>query len=229
MNANRIHCVWVATILTALSTVGCDSSTGSAGSDMDALANQMQQNSKAAADAAAAEQARATAAQAAAEKAAAEKAAAEKAAADKLAAEQAAKAQDETTITITVKNPQGLLKGMDGREGGRTTAGSATVGEGGGYLSAIAAAHRHITTRVDDLAWTQAARSYWAETGHYPKSHEEFMKNVIEAYGIELPPLEENEEYLYDPTEGDFGTLYVVTKAPPQQQQQQQETPPIEN
>jgi len=97
------------------------------------------------------------------------------------------------------------------RERGRTTVGSATLGEGGGYYSAIAAAHRHIMNRVDELAWIQAVKSYWAEQGHYPKSHEEFMK-CLKTYNTELPPLEEGEEYLYDPNEGQFGTLYVVRK-----------------
>ncbi len=95
-------------------------------------------------------------------------------------------------------------------EGGRATAGTATVGEGGGYYSAIVGAHRHITTRVDDLAWKQAIQHYKATNGKMPKDHDEFMSGVIAGFGIELPPLEEGEEYLWDPSEGQFGELYVV-------------------
>jgi hypothetical protein len=95
-------------------------------------------------------------------------------------------------------------------EGGRTTAGAATVGEGGGYYSAIVGAHRHITTRVDDLAWKQAIQHYKATNGNMPKDHAEFMSGVIDGFGIALPPLEEGEEYLWIPDEGQFGELYVV-------------------
>jgi hypothetical protein len=233
MNAFQRRFVWVGLLLAGLATIGCEGSSGT-DSDMDSLAAQLEQNKKAAADAAAAEQARAAAAQAAAEKAAAEKAAADAAAAE-AAAKQAA--ENEVSFTITVKNPQALLNDPRARaEAERLTAGAATVGQGGGYYSAIVAAHRHITTRVDDLAWTQAVRSFWAEKGHYPRTHEEFMKGVIEAYEIPLEPLEEGQEYYYAPAgselaEGEFGTLYIVEPNPPGQappEQPEQSPPPAE-
>ena len=39
---------------------------------------------------------------------------------------------------------------------------------------------------------------YKAETGEYPKSHEEFMENIIKRYNIALPKLPSYQEYSYD-------------------------------
>jgi hypothetical protein len=41
------------------------------------------------------------------------------------------------------------------------------------------------------------------------------MKDCAKVYQLELPRIEPDEEYLYDPngeTDGDFGQLYVVKK-----------------
>jgi hypothetical protein len=41
------------------------------------------------------------------------------------------------------------------------------------------------------------------------------MKVVVPKYELQLPRIEEDEEYLYDPngeSDGDFGQLYVVKK-----------------
>jgi hypothetical protein len=182
MKSYRTHLVWFSLVALGV-VVGCDSGASSGGgSDMDALAAQLDQAKQAEANA----------------KAAAEAAAA-KAAADKQAAEEAARREVEQQAAAA--------------QAGRSTAGAATVGEGGGYYSAIVGAHRHITTRMDDLAWISAVKSYWAEKGHYPKSHEEFME-CLKIYNTELPPLEQGQEYLYDPNEGQFGTLYIVEPNP---------------
>lgn len=179
-------------IVSMVVSTGCDDS-GSAsdgGSDMDALAAQLEQSKRAEADAKAA-------AEAAAAKAAAEQQAAEEAArkeAERIATEQAAAA-------------------AQGAAGGRTTAGAGTVGQEGGYMSAIVAAHRHITTRVDDLAWTQALQHHKAMTGKMPKNSEEFLKIMNEG-GIPLPELEQGQELFWDPSEGDWGTLYIVEPNP---------------
>lgn len=85
----------------------------------------------------------------------------------------------------------------------------------GGYLSAIAGAHRHVVNVVDSLSWIQGVRSFKAEEGRKPKNNDEFMKVVVTKYELQLPRIEEDEEYLYDPngeTDGDFGQLYVVKK-----------------
>jgi hypothetical protein len=181
---------WIAFgfLVTSLTILGCDDGASTGGESMDALAAQIEQNKKAAADSQAAAEAQA-AKQAAAAEAQAEAA---KRAADEEAAKQAAAVADT-------------------RRG--TTAGSITVGQGGGYYSAIAGAHHYMKHEIEDLAWIEAVKSYWAEQGHYPKSHEEFMQ-CLKKYDTELPALEQGQEYLYDPNEGQFGTLYVVEQQP---------------
>jgi hypothetical protein len=87
--------------------------------------------------------------------------------------------------------------------------------EGGGYLRAIAGARRHVMNVVDSISWIQGVRSFKAEEGRKPKNNDEFMKVVVPRYDLQLPRLEEDEEYLYDPngeSDGDFGQLYVVKK-----------------
>ena len=93
-----------------------------------------------------------------------------------------------------------------------TVAGSATLGQGGGYYSAIAGARRHISHRVESLAWTQAVQHFKAQEGRLPKDHEEFMSKVVAPLEIDLGFIEEDQEFLYDPSEGEWGTLYVVSK-----------------
>ncbi|MFO0788709.1 MAG: hypothetical protein U0805_04575 [Pirellulales bacterium] len=90
--------------------------------------------------------------------------------------------------------------------------------EGGGYLRAIGSARRHVMNVVDNIAWIQGVRSFKAEEGRKPKDNNEFMKVVVPKYELQLPRIEEDEEYLYDPngeTDGDFGQLYVVKKQTP--------------
>jgi hypothetical protein len=72
------------------------------------------------------------------------------------------------------------------------------------------------------LAWQQAVSHFQATNGRLPKDHAEFMKQIVEANGIDLGFKEENQEFLYDPndkTQGPYGTLFVVEKtaeaAPP--------------
>lgn len=68
---------------------------------------------------------------------------------------------------------------------------------------------------VDSLSWIQGVRSFKAEEGRKPKNNDEFMKVVVTRYELQLPHIEDDEEYLYDPngeTDGDFGQLYVIKK-----------------
>jgi hypothetical protein len=87
--------------------------------------------------------------------------------------------------------------------------------EFGGYFGAIAGARRHVMNVADSLAWIQGVRSFKAEEGRKPKNNDEFMKVVVPKYDLQLPKIEADEEYLYDPngeSDGDFGQLYVVKK-----------------
>jgi hypothetical protein len=92
----------------------------------------------------------------------------------------------------------------------RTVAGRAKVEPGGGYYRAIIGARRHVLNTVDDLAWRQAVQHFQAEHGRLPKDHAEFMSRVVEPLEINLGYKEENQEFLYDPTEGEWGEVYVV-------------------
>jgi hypothetical protein len=181
---NRINlsgCVVV--IAAAIGLAGCDSGGDTGGSDMNAMAAQLEQNKKAEADAAAAEQ---------------------------------AKVQAATEQQKAVEEAAARQAAIDAAKAERASRETAAPAEGGGYYSAIVGAHRHITTRMDDLAWTQAIQHYKATTGKMPKDHEEFMREVIVAGGIPLPELEQGQEYLWDPSEGDWGTLYIVEPIPQQ-------------
>jgi hypothetical protein len=109
-------------------------------------------------------------------------------------------------------------------EPARTAVGSRAPMEGG-YFAAIGSARRHVLNVVDTLAWTQGVRNFKAEQGRKPKDHAEFMSRVVEYYELQLPQLEEGQEYLYDPngeTDGDFGQLYVVDKTTPPEPAPQQ-------
>jgi hypothetical protein len=93
----------------------------------------------------------------------------------------------------------------------RTVAGRQGVGEGG-YYTAIVGARRHVLNRVEGLAWLQGVQHFQATNGRLPKDHAEFKSQIVEPLGIDLGYKEENQEFLYDPSEGQWGTLYVVEK-----------------
>lgn len=98
----------------------------------------------------------------------------------------------------------------------RKAVGSRPTIEGGGYLRAIAGAHRHVMNVVDNLAWIQGVRNFKGTYGRKPKDTKEFMNVCVKENDLSLPKIEDDEEYLYDPngeTDGDFGQLYVVKKA----------------
>jgi len=50
-----------------------------------------------------------------------------------------------------------------------------------------------------DVQIPQAMNLYKAVNGHAPRSHEEFMRKIIEENRIDLPELPEGEVYRYDP------------------------------
>ena len=135
-------------------------------------------------------------AQKAAQKQQDDAAAAAKAEADKKAADAAAAAQSQPPVEQK-------------KVGGRPAP------EFGGYYGAIAGARRHVMNVVDSLSWIQGVRSFKAEEGRKPKNNDEFIKVVVPKYDLQLPRIEPDEEFLYDPngeSDGDFGQLYVVKK-----------------
>jgi hypothetical protein len=137
--------------------------------------------------------------------------------ADQADAQIAARKQQEAAAAAKVAADQQAAQAQVAQtppEPGRKVGGRAPI-QGGGYYSAIAGAHRHVMNVVDSLSWIQGVRSYKAEKGRKPKDNAEFMKDVVKYYDLQLPRIEEDEEYFYDPkgeTDGDFGQLYVVKK-----------------
>ncbi len=232
--------IGVGLIVVALGSIGCEDSANTGGGDMDSLAAQLEQSKQAKAAAAAAEQARAEAAQAAAAKAAAEKAAAEKAAAE-LAAKQAAErahADNETSITITVKNPQGLLSGRDAEEAiagivGKKQRKNRVEGPLR-YYGAMANARIIAMDRA--LGWQiKSALDVYVNgenDGKYPKTTEEFMEKVVKPNMIELPELEPNQEYYFDPQQHELVILERIDEPAdaghPDEQAPAQSTPPLQ-
>jgi hypothetical protein len=90
-------------------------------------------------------------------------------------------------------------------------AGRPQVGEGG-YLTAIVGARRRVLNEADRWPWLQAVTHFKAEHGRLPKDHAEFMNKIVIPMEINLGYKEEDEEFFYDPNEGDWGELYVVEK-----------------
>ncbi len=52
---------------------------------------------------------------------------------------------------------------------------------------------------VFDLQIKPALELYKGSTGSYPKTHDEFMEQIIKANGISLPTLPEGQTYVFDP------------------------------
>jgi hypothetical protein len=210
MKSSHLSVAWIVLLLAVLATTGCDSSAGGGGSDMDALADQLSQSKQAAAAAAAAEQARVEAEKIAAEKAAAEEAAKQAAL---QAAHPAPAADNKVTITMTIDNPQALLSSPDAQ-----AAMAGIVGkkqrknqvEGPlRYYGAIANAR---VIAMDRMLGVQIRKSldnyvHGENDGKYPKTTEEFMKNVVGPGMIELPELEPNQEYYFDPEQHELVIL----------------------
>jgi hypothetical protein len=66
------------------------------------------------------------------------------------------------------------------------------------YVSTVVSSYFGIQERLAfDLA-KRGLSSFKAEHGDYPKTHEEYWKEVIEANSIALPELPDGEEYYYD-------------------------------
>ena len=76
--------------------------------------------------------------------------------------------------------------------------------EAGGYLGAVGNARFAAEYKtVYEIAVPHALNLYWASEGDYPKTHDEFMKNIIEFNKIKLPELPPDREYIYVPEEPD--------------------------
>jgi hypothetical protein len=67
---------------------------------------------------------------------------------------------------------------------------------------------------VFDFQIKPALELYNADKGFYPKTHEDFMKDIIEANMIKLPELFEGERYVYEPETHQLMVERPVKSAP---------------
>lgn len=79
----------------------------------------------------------------------------------------------------------------------------------GGYLQTVLKGGIRAEQKLNLYTVQHAMNLYHGEHGHYPKSHEAFMKDIIEFNSIELEPLQEPYEYYYN---AEDGQLYKVVK-----------------
>ncbi|MCA9126409.1 MAG: hypothetical protein KDB22_04960 [Planctomycetales bacterium] len=59
----------------------------------------------------------------------------------------------------------------------------------------------------------QALQLYKATNGYFPKTHEEFMKQIVEANRLKLPELPEGAVYQFDPEKGELW-VYPESEVP---------------
>lgn len=57
---------------------------------------------------------------------------------------------------------------------------------------------------VFDIKIPHALQLYKATNGHFPKSHEDFMRDIVEANRIQLPELPEGAVYQFDTEKGEL-------------------------
>jgi hypothetical protein len=79
----------------------------------------------------------------------------------------------------------------------------------GGYLQTVLKGGIRAEQKLNLYTVQHAMNLYYGEHGNYPKSHEAFMKDIIEFNSIELEPLQEPYEYYYN---AEDGQLYKVVK-----------------
>ena len=73
-------------------------------------------------------------------------------------------------------------------------------GYGAGPIATPIAAYFSTKQRmVFDIQIPSAMNTYRALNGHFPKSHEEFMKKIVKKNSIRLPELRSGKQYVYDP------------------------------
>ncbi len=68
-----------------------------------------------------------------------------------------------------------------------------------GYISTTVGARFRAEESITLSLVTNAMQQYKALNGAYPKTHDEFMAEIVKLNNIRLPELNDGEEYLYDP------------------------------
>ena len=72
-------------------------------------------------------------------------------------------------------------------------------GYGGGMVTEPIKQYFHARQRINFLMLENAIRNYKTLNGRMPTSHDEFMKEIVEANAVRLPELPDGQEYVYDP------------------------------
>ena len=70
-----------------------------------------------------------------------------------------------------------------------------------------------VTKVMTTAAIPDAMNTFKALNGRKPKSHEEFMKEIIKASGIKLPDLPPDAKYVYDPQKGELTVVHPANAA----------------
>ncbi len=94
--------------------------------------------------------------------------------------------------------------GVQGKDYGTPDAGLITT-----PIAAYFGAREQI---VFNIQIPDAMRTFQALNGRYPKSHEEFMKEIIQAGSIKLPDLPEGAKYVYDPQQHELTVVHPKPK-----------------
>jgi hypothetical protein len=84
----------------------------------------------------------------------------------------------------------------------------------GGYLNAVFGAHFRSANKIVLRQIENNEKIFEGNHGRKPESHEEYMKEIIEEGGIELPELEEGYEYWYDVSDHELKQRRPVDQAP---------------
>ena len=110
----------------------------------------------------------------------------------------------------------GSTEGQFQNEGGQFDREVAQVGVGkkgqnygGGMISEPVRQYFRAQEQITFLTIHKNLRTFKALKNRLPQSHEEFMKEIVEAGGLSLPELPAGARYRYDPTRGDLGELMV--------------------
>ncbi len=72
-------------------------------------------------------------------------------------------------------------------------------GYGGGMVTEPIRQYFRAQQRIQFIVMEKAIRDYKTLHGRMPKTHDEFMKEIIQAGAVRLPELPDGEEYVYDP------------------------------
>jgi hypothetical protein len=71
--------------------------------------------------------------------------------------------------------------------------------EGGGYLPTVIRARFRAEERINLTNAQYALKLFKAQHGRAPKTHDEYMEQIIKANRINLPELPAGQRYVYDP------------------------------